>query len=30
VRLGKPGAVTLEFREDRVFDPGAVYQHGKP
>jgi phosphoribosyl-AMP cyclohydrolase len=30
VPLGKPGAVTLEFREDRVFDPGAVYRHGKP
>ena len=25
VPLGKPGAVTLEFREDRVFDPKAVY-----
>ena len=24
----KPGAVTLEFRDDRVFDPEAVY--GKP
>jgi len=25
VPLGKPGAVTLEFRERRVFDPKAAY-----
>jgi len=25
VPLGKPGAVTLEFRDERVFDPNAVY-----
>ena len=25
VPLGKKGAVTLEFREDRVFDPATVY-----
>ncbi len=25
VPLGKAGAVTLEFREERVFDPQAVY-----
>jgi phosphoribosyl-AMP cyclohydrolase len=25
VPLGKKGAVTLEFREDRVFDPARVY-----
>jgi len=25
VPLGKPGAVTLEFRDDRVFDPKAAY-----
>jgi len=26
VRLGKAGAVTLEFRDERVFDPNAVYR----
>ena len=26
VPLGKGGAVTLEFREDRVFDPKSVYR----
>ena len=26
VPLGKPGAVTLEFRDERVFDPEAVYR----
>ncbi len=25
VPVGKPGAATLEFREERVFDPKAVY-----
>jgi len=25
VPLGKAGAVTLEFRDERVFDPKAVY-----
>jgi phosphoribosyl-AMP cyclohydrolase len=25
VPLGKPGTVTLEFRDDRVFDPNAAY-----
>jgi phosphoribosyl-AMP cyclohydrolase len=28
VPLGKPGTVALEFRDERVFDPQAVY--GKP
>ena len=28
VPLGQRGAVTLEFREDKTFDPNAVY--GKP
>ena len=27
VPLGKPGAVTLEFREERVFDPKSVYKN---
>ena len=26
VPLGKTGAVALEFREDRVFDPTKVYK----
>ncbi|MGB7100288.1 MAG: phosphoribosyl-AMP cyclohydrolase [Xanthobacteraceae bacterium] len=26
VPLGKPGASTLEFRDERVFDPEAVYR----
>jgi phosphoribosyl-AMP cyclohydrolase len=26
VPLGKPGAATLEFRDERVFDPKAVYR----
>ena len=26
VPLGKAGAVTLEFRDERVFDPSAVYR----
>jgi phosphoribosyl-AMP cyclohydrolase len=30
VPLGRPGAVTLEFREERAFDPAAVYRGGKP
>src|SRR5271156_3078149 len=29
VPLGKAGAVTLEFRDERVFDPKAAYQHKK-
>ena len=29
VPLGKTGAVTLEFRDERVFDPKAVYGTGK-
>ena len=28
VPLGKPGAVTLEFRDERIFDPKAVYRGG--
>jgi hypothetical protein len=28
VPLGKAGAVTLEFRDERVFDPKAVYRGG--
>jgi phosphoribosyl-AMP cyclohydrolase len=30
VPLGKAGAVTLEFRDERVFDPKAVYSPNKP
>ena len=26
VPLGKAGAVTLEFRDERVFDPKSVYK----
>jgi len=26
VPLGKPGVVTLEFRDERIFDPQAVYR----
>ena len=26
VPLGKPGAVTLEFRDEKTFDPAAVYR----
>ena len=29
VRIGADGPVTLEFREERVFDPGAVYNKPK-
>ena len=29
VPLGKPGAVTLEFRDAQIFDPKAVYQAEK-
>lgn len=30
VPLGKPGAVTLEFRDERVFDPSTVYPGKDP
>ena len=30
VPLGTAGAVTLEFRDERVFDPKAVYPNKKP
>jgi hypothetical protein len=26
VPLGKPGSATLEFRDDRVFDPKTAYR----
>ena len=29
VPLGKPGAVTLEFRDTQIFDPKSVYQTEK-
>jgi phosphoribosyl-AMP cyclohydrolase len=29
VPLGKPGAVTLEFRDGQIFDPKSVYQAEK-
>jgi phosphoribosyl-AMP cyclohydrolase len=29
VPLGRPGAVTLEFRAERTFDPGSVYDESK-
>ena len=29
VPLGKPGAVTLEFRDAQIFDPKSVYQAEK-
>jgi phosphoribosyl-AMP cyclohydrolase len=28
VPLGKPGAATLEFRDDKTFDPKSVYRGG--
>ncbi len=30
VPLGKPGTVTLEFRDERVFDPSTVYPGKDP
>src|SRR5579863_2634186 len=30
VPVGKPGAVTLEFRDERVFDPNTVYRGKDP
>jgi phosphoribosyl-AMP cyclohydrolase len=30
VPVGKPGAVTLEFRDERVFDPNTVYPGKDP
>jgi phosphoribosyl-AMP cyclohydrolase len=30
VPLGKPGAATLEFRDERVFDPSTVYPGKDP
>jgi phosphoribosyl-AMP cyclohydrolase len=30
VPIGTAGAVTLEFRDERVFDPNAVYPNEKP
>jgi phosphoribosyl-AMP cyclohydrolase len=28
VPLGKQGSITLEFRDDRVFDPNTAYRNG--